>query len=451
MHRGAVRLLRGAAGGGDVSAAAALAPPLAAALLPPCTTAARCRDGVRRRVQRRPASELWQRPTQVQRRHCSGGGYGQYAAYRSGRGDGPGMPGAGTGPGSMRHMSGDDGGTLAGIGNQSGEVGPKAEGGGMFGMGIRENFMRGREWMSEESEHDRPKFDFMGKLMEWAQSKDVKQTSRLGKGHGYFMLDFLVDMEGYPEEMREGLEEIEPEEHLMLRLASMSEERRFWKSFFFYQEQYEFENKMPTGVLDISQTHILEYCLRKAGVASPFAFQAFRESLFDDNSIIFVDHKCKYERTNLPEDVKNNFTGRSLGFAFGDSVPRSGIHALTREIAKLRRFPVEVRDLNQEVTWSGVVSYRDGPTLELLLRYLQLEGSYEGEAAHWFIDVRDFYSTPGHMIFTDWDYHSFLLDWWFAGKWMYDGAQCGTSRVVIYPRQTYEQRDEAKRGWFHVL
>lgn len=303
--------------------------------------------------------------------------------------------------------------------------------------------MRGRKWMQEEQEHDRPRFDFMGKLMEWAQSKDHNRHD------GYFYLDYLVDMEGFPEEMRERLH-LTPQEHLNLKLVSISEERRFWRAFFFYQEQYEFENKNPVPVTDLSQTSNLEHCLRRAGIAQPSVFGAFREMLVDDNTLLCVDAQCRYKDTQLVGEVVSFLTGRAIVDLLTSpqhAAPQHCAPLFLQELDALRRFPVEVHDRRQEVMSSGVVGFRDAPTLAHLLVHLGLQGT----AHEWYVDVRDFYSTPGHMVFTDYDFHNFLLDWWLQGKWRYDGKQCGGSKVVVSPRQTPEQAEEARRGWFHVV
>jgi len=196
------------------------------------------------------------------------------------------------------------------------------------------------------------------------------------------------------------------------------------------------------------ETEILEHCLRMSGIGSPGVLAQFREFLFDDTTLISITPKCNYDDTQISPEFKAFLTGRTLNELLGPlELERSCVPELMGQIDALRRFPVEVRDLEQEEVLCKVVGFHDVPTLEHLLEHLELPGGVDA----WYIDVRDFYSTPGHMMFNDYDYHNFMLDWWLQGKWRWQGAQSQGSKIIIYPRRTEEQEDEARRGWFHVI
>eukprot|EP01065_Artemidia_motanka_P027736 TRINITY_DN32939_c0_g1_i1.p1 TRINITY_DN32939_c0_g1~~TRINITY_DN32939_c0_g1_i1.p1 ORF type:complete len:384 (+),score=59.26 TRINITY_DN32939_c0_g1_i1:51-1154(+) len=308
------------------------------------------------------------------------------------------------------------------------------------GSPIRENWARGREWMLEEQEVDRPQFDFMGKLMEWGQQKDTRRNQR------YFYLDYLIDLEGYPEEMREQVK-VQPEEDMFLRLLSANEERRFWKCFHFFQEQYEFENKMPVEPTHIAKTDVLEYCLRHSGLGSPAVFATLQEVGLDDFVVLALGRGLPFDGVKLTDDLRALFSGSMLVHVMEElELPDSGIALFAQHAESLMRFHVEVQDRVRDTVSTHVVRFRDAPHLKDIARAVGLEGGLD----EWFVDVQGFYSTPGHMIFDDYGYHNFLLDWFHSMGFKHDGLST-SCKLVLTPRPTPEQVKESSRGWFHVV
>eukprot|EP01063_Lacrimia_lanifica_P001089 TRINITY_DN10515_c0_g1_i1.p1 TRINITY_DN10515_c0_g1~~TRINITY_DN10515_c0_g1_i1.p1 ORF type:complete len:347 (+),score=104.21 TRINITY_DN10515_c0_g1_i1:99-1139(+) len=265
---------------------------------------------------------------------------------------------------------------------------------GMINVGPRENVARGRYVdRSEEAAAKRPDFDFMGRLQEWAREKACAHDEL-----NYWYLDYLTDMEGYPRDIHDFKVPLTEQEHLNLRLWSHAEERKFWKCYYYYHSMYEFETEDNMDVYQPGKYDCLEYGMRAAGLGSPALFKAIQSSGIDDHTMIGLSLTQSYSNTNFNDDILNMLDGHVLY----EVIQRAGFQDVTREhvrsillhVLTLKIIPVEVLDLAGNVVSRKEFTYEEIPTLQHIPEAFGLEGGTTG----WFIDVRNFYSTPGRMV-----------------------------------------------------
>eukprot|EP00659_Diplonema_papillatum_P011005 gene11005-16922_t len=305
---------------------------------------------------------------------------------------------------------------------------------GDIGFGIRENLSLGRRWDHDPSGGGRPKFDLMGKLQAWAEENACARDP-----NSYFYTTYLVDMEGYPQEVRFAVSPTQ-QEHLHLRLLSLAEERKFWKSFYFYVEQYEFEDNTNVQAMIPGRTDCIEHALRMSDIGSPAVFKSFRDYGIDDHMLAGLSLECTYDQCKFPDDILNVLDGNSVyemlkQHQFTAATPKQ-VHAFLLNLLKLKMIPVQVRDEVGSVVAQQVFTYEQIPTLNSIPENFGLEGGTD----KWFIDIRNFFSTPGHMIFDEYNYQNFLLDWYLTGanKW---NLACDKG-IVITKKRSPEQLKE---------
>eukprot|EP01064_Diplonema_japonicum_P033604 TRINITY_DN6679_c5_g1_i1.p1 TRINITY_DN6679_c5_g1~~TRINITY_DN6679_c5_g1_i1.p1 ORF type:complete len:364 (+),score=46.69 TRINITY_DN6679_c5_g1_i1:61-1092(+) len=314
---------------------------------------------------------------------------------------------------------------------------------GVQGMGFRENMARGRKRDNDNLGNDprRPLFDLMGKLQEWAQEKQM--TGAKGR---YFYLDFLVDMEGYPKDLN-SLGPLSRIEHLNLTLLSLAEERKFWKAFYFFVQQYEYENEQNVVPLDYLKNDLLIYALRCSGLASPKIASGVADHGIDDSLLAGISLKAEYESTNFPDDLLNMLDGNFLHQLFVNHLdaPPEKVNEFIQALQNLKTVPVEIVDEYENVLDKHHLTFDEIPDLQAILAAFGIDEP----ASSWYFDVRGFYSTPGKMIFDDLTYHTFLLDWFFTGAYKY--GLPGTKCIRLSKRIGKEHQSESSRGWFHVI
>eukprot|EP01061_Rhynchopus_euleeides_P045824 TRINITY_DN8420_c1_g1_i1.p1 TRINITY_DN8420_c1_g1~~TRINITY_DN8420_c1_g1_i1.p1 ORF type:complete len:351 (+),score=66.02 TRINITY_DN8420_c1_g1_i1:172-1224(+) len=305
----------------------------------------------------------------------------------------------------------------------------------------RENVARGRRSDPDDLGLSRPKFDLMGKLQEWAKAKDAHKNM-----DKYFYLEFLVDMEGFPEEMRD-VRDLTQQEHLNLRLLSLAEERKFWKTYLFYVEQYEWENTNNiTNAVVPSQTACIEHALRMARIASPAFLKEFLSNGLDDQMLAGLSPSCHYRGCNFPNDFLNLLDGAAVYQMLKSyGITEDQVILFLQSLASLKTIPVKVLDKDDNVVESKTLHFDEIPTLPSISEAFGLEGGH----SRWFYDVRGFFSTPGRMLFEEYAYQNFILDWYFSRAYAFGvpGSRC----IHIRPKPSPEQVQEARRGWFHVL
>ena len=254
-----------------------------------------------------------------------------------------------------------------------------------------ENIARGRRYEYTEHHHDRPLFDLMGKMQAWGKEKET-----LSNPDTYFYLDFLVDMEGYPEEMLH-VGDISKAEHLALRLISIAEERKFWKTYLYYVNQYEFENSSNVeNALVVSRTECVEYALRQSGIASPAFLNAFLSHGLDDGMLAGVTPNGEFKTTTFNDDVLNLLDGASVyGLLEGFGVTQDQVILFLNSLTSLKQIPVKLLDKEGvTVLEEKTLSFDEIPTLESISEAFGLEGGHD----KYYYDVRNFFSTPGRMV-----------------------------------------------------
>eukprot|EP01060_Flectonema_neradi_P022861 TRINITY_DN3108_c0_g1_i2.p1 TRINITY_DN3108_c0_g1~~TRINITY_DN3108_c0_g1_i2.p1 ORF type:complete len:341 (+),score=40.98 TRINITY_DN3108_c0_g1_i2:99-1121(+) len=310
-----------------------------------------------------------------------------------------------------------------------------------IGLGIRENHAKGKKWDKEPSEAMRPKFDLMGKLQEWGSSKASVLNPK-----SYFYLEYLIDMEGYPLEVRNT--HVSPVEHLNLRLLSLAEERKFWKAFYYYVSQYEFEDQSNVAPMSVNRTLVIEHALRMAGIAAPKILADFKNHGLDDGMLaaISLNPEVQYTGCAFDPDMINVLTGGSAGKILTDRGARpEQVKAFLGQVSALKLIRISfVNDLLEQ-SEPILCNFDEIPTFESILEKLDLPGGRD----EYFFDVRDFYTTPGKMVFTDQAYQEFLLDYFLSGQAKFH-VPYGTC-LQVSRRKTPEEEKETSRGWFHVI
>eukprot|EP00754_Rhynchopus_humris_P042057 Rhum_TRINITY_DN25644_c0_g1::Rhum_TRINITY_DN25644_c0_g1_i1::g.182460::m.182460 len=304
----------------------------------------------------------------------------------------------------------------------------------------RENLARGKNYDMDPAGKDRPMFDLMGKLQAWGKEKEC-----LRNPDNYFYLDFLIDLEGYPEEVRQP-EALTRMEHMSLRLLSLAEERKFWKSYLFYVDQYEFENGRNIEPYSVARTECIEYSLRQAGIASPKYLKEFLSHGLDDHLLAGVSKDAEYKTTNFTDDMLNILDGAAVFEMLRDyGLDTEQIYAFVQALTMLKAFPVKVLDIHGTVIDERVIQVDEAPTLPLLSEAFGLEGGHD----EWYYDVRNFYSTPGRMLFDEYAYQNFVLDWYLSGAFKHGVGGDKCVHIVKRPPRTEEVED--RRGWLNII
>ena len=268
--------------------------------------------------------------------------------------------------------------------------GAKQTGENTVGLGIRENHAKGGKWDQEASDWKRPKFDLMGKMQEWAKSKGSSINPQK-----YFYIEHLVDMEGYPLEVRNT--KVNQTEHLNLRLLSIAEERKFWKAFFYYVQQYEFEDQSNVAPMSVNRTIVIEHSLRMSGIAAPKILSDFENHGLDDGMLSCVSAKQEniYSGCNFDNDMMNVLTGVAAGkILTSRGAGAEQVKSFISNVTSLKRIRISFVNDFEEQSESIICDFDDIPNFEAILEKLDLPGGRD----EYYFDVRNFYSTPGKIV-----------------------------------------------------